>query len=78
MATKGHVKNEQLARVICQRREIDGQRFEPGTFVAIAEGRVVGVGNSFEDADAQLLNSGARLGEGMVCEVTESAVDIVR
>jgi len=78
MATNEHFENEQLARAICQRREIDGQRYEPGTFVAIAEGRVVGVGNSFEDADAQLLNSGARLGEGMVCEVTEPAIDVVR
>jgi hypothetical protein len=70
--------NEALARLICQRREIDGQRFEIGKFVAIGEGRVIGSGDSFEEADKLLADSGAEPGEGMVCEVTEPFVDVIR
>ncbi len=70
--------NERLAQEIIQRRELDGRRFEPGTFVAIAEGRVVGVARTFGDADAQLVKAGAKLGEGMVCEITDSMVDVIR
>jgi hypothetical protein len=78
MANNENSENERLALEICQRRQIDGQRVEPGTFVAIAEGRVVGIANSFEEADAYLVKTGVGLGVGMICEVAEPAVDVVR
>lgn len=70
--------NEALARTICQQREFDGLRFEVGNFVALAGGRVVGIGNSFDEADALLVAAGTALGDGMVCEVAELETDIVR
>lgn len=77
MATTNH-DNDAVARIICERRAFGGQRFEEGSFVAIADGRVIGVGKSFEKADACLATAGIESGEGMVCEVTEPVIDVIR
>ena len=78
MTPSEQLENDRLAHAVCTRREASGQRFEPGTFVAIAEGRVVGVGNSFEEADEQLGKSGVRPGEGLVCQVAAPIIDVIR
>jgi hypothetical protein len=70
--------DETLARQICERRELDGHCFAPGAFVAIAEGRVVGVGSTFDEADALLVASGRQPGEGMICEVRDEETDVIR
>jgi hypothetical protein len=78
MGSSENSENERLALEICQQRQVNGQRYEPGTFVAIAEGRVVGIGKSFEEADAFLVKTGVAAGVGMICEVAEPALDVVR
>lgn len=78
MAPSAPRDNEGLARAICERGELDGRRYEPGTFVAIAEGRVIGVGRSFEEADAHLVRLGTTTGEEVICEVATPVVDVVR
>lgn len=78
MVSKTPLDNEALARWICQNRELDGLRFAVGSFVALASGRVVGIGNSFDEADALLVAAGISPDEGMVCEVAELETDIVR
>lgn len=70
--------NEALARQICERREVAGKQVDLGTFVAIADGRVVGMGNSFEEADAHLEAAGITAGEGMICEVAVPETETVR
>jgi hypothetical protein len=78
MGSSENSENERLALEICQQRQVNGQCYEPGTFVAIAEGRVVGIGKSFEEADAILVKTGVAVGVGMICEVAEPALDVVR
>lgn len=78
MNSKASLADEVLARQICERREIAGTPVELGTFVAIANGRVVGVGASFKHADALLNAAGIDVGDGMVCEVAALEVETIR
>lgn len=78
MATAEQLDNESLARLICERREFQGQRFQQGEFVALVQGRVVGTGKTFEEVDTLLLNARTPHGEGMVIRVAEPVSDIIR
>ena len=70
--------DDELAHTICTRFEYAGQHFDEGSFVAIEGGRVLGVGSTFEDADAILRRSGIPAGDGMVCEVKLPCRTIIR
>ena len=78
MATIGQRDNETIARLICERSEYRGRRFERGSFVAIAHGDILGVGRSFEEAEAYLESAGIEPGEGVVCQVVEPVIDVIR
>ena len=78
MVSKTPLDNEALARWICENRELDGQRFAAGSFVALGGGRLIGIGNSFDEADALLDKAGISPDEGMVCEVATLETDVVR
>ncbi len=78
MATAEQIDNESVARLICERREFQGQRFQRGEFVALVQGRVIGTGKTFEEVDSLLLNAGIPHGEGMVIKVVEPITDIIR
>ena len=72
------VANDAVAQAICERREYHGQRFAVGSFVAIAGGQVLGVGDSFDAADAFFQEAGVDEGEGLVCEVADPVMDVIR
>ena len=78
MSTTNGLDNDTIAQAICERREFHGQRFTKGSFVAIAEGRVLGVGDTFDAADAFFQDAGVDEGEGMVCEVADPVMDVIR
>ena len=69
---------ETLARQICMSRELDGKPIPAGTYVAIAEGRVIGLGHSFDEADAHLAAARVEPGQGMICEVGDLETDVIR
>jgi hypothetical protein len=76
--TSGLNDNESLAQQLCEQRVWNGRRIALGDFVAIADGRVLGIGTSFDQADSYLQDAGVAAGKGMICEVTELEADIIR
>ena len=78
MATIEHIDDNTLARLICERREFQGQRFERGDFVALVNGRVIGTSKTFKEVDTLLRNAGIPHGQGMVIQVMEPIPDVVR
>lgn len=78
MATVEQLDNETIARMIWERREFQGQRFQQGEFVGLVDGRVVATGKTFEEVDTLLLKAGIPHGQGLVIQVVEPTIDIVR
>jgi hypothetical protein len=78
MIAKAPRDNDTIARQICEDQTLDGQRFACGMFVAIAEGRIIGAGRSFDEADGMLTAAGFGAGEGMICEVGKRDTDVIR
>jgi hypothetical protein len=78
MSRPAPLDNEALAHRICQDGEVDGQRLAAGSFVAIADGRVLGIGRSFDEADAHLVAAALPPGDGMICEVAPLQTDVIR
>ena len=78
MAISEQLDDTTIARLICERGEFQGQRFQRGEFVALMNGRVLGTGKTFDEVDQLLLNAGFPHGVGMVIRVEEPTVDFVR
>ena len=73
-----HEIDDALAHTICTSFEHGGRHFDEGSFVAIEGGRMLGVGSTFEEADALLQRSGIAIGEGTVCEVKPPCRVVIR
>lgn len=78
MIAKAPRDNDTIARQICEDQTLDGQRFACGMFVAIAEGRIIGAGRSFDEADALLDTAGISSADGIVCQVSAKEADVIR
>ena len=76
--SNGPMENETLARQLCEQKMWNGSSIPVGSFVAISDGRVLGIGASYELADAYLHAAGISPGEGMICEITELEADVIR
>ncbi len=70
--------DDDLARRLCERKSFNGRPLAPGDFVAVAGGRVVGVGSTFEEADAWLAASALPEGDGIVCQIGNAEADMIR
>ena len=70
--------NESAARTIREQLEYDGHTFSVGSFVALADGRVVGVCQSAEEADSILDQTGIAMEDGMIVEVRPDVMDVIR
>lgn len=78
MASTSTAENEAFAQEICARRTLDGKSLAAGAFVAIAEGRALGIAESFDEADALLSAANFEPGEGMICEIGGRETDVIR
>jgi hypothetical protein len=70
--------DQQIAQQICERFEYGGQRFGRGQFVAILDGAVVAVGQTFDEVDEALAARRVDRDRGVVIQVDEPMPDVVR
>lgn len=70
--------DQDVAREICSCLEFNGQRFRHGQYVAILDGRVIAVGDSFDEAQQALIAQAPNPYRGLICRVDEPVPDIIR
>jgi hypothetical protein len=70
--------NQTIAEQICRDFAWQGRCFARGEFVALADGRVVGVADSLDAALQALRSAEPDPQRGMVVEVTQPVVDVIR
>jgi hypothetical protein len=70
--------NQAVAEQICATGQWNGRRFRLGEFVALLDGKVVAVADDLDQALQALRKLDANPRRGMVCEVAQPVVDIIR
>jgi len=70
--------DQDVASEICSRLEFNGQRFRRGQYVAILEGKVIAVGDSFDEVQQALVAQDPNPYGGLICQVDEPVPDIIR
>jgi hypothetical protein len=70
--------DEQLADLICERREHAGRHFGEGDFVALLGGDVVAVGKPFDEVRRALAAVEADPLRGLIFRVEQPAEDVIR
>lgn len=72
------LSDQDVASEICSRLEFNGQCFRRGQYVAIFEGRVIAVGDSFDEVQQALVAQAPNPYRGLICQVDEPVPDIIR
>lgn len=70
--------NSSIAQQIRTTRQWQGRSFHVGEFVALLDGRVVAVGGSLDEALEELRRQEPDPNRGMICEVGEVVIDVIR
>lgn len=70
--------DQEIARQLCERLEYGGRLFHPGQYVAILDGKVVAVADSFEEADQSLSALEPDPRRGLVCLIEPPEPDVIR
>jgi len=70
--------NQQLADTICSRFEWNGKQFKEGECLVLLNGEVVSITDSLSDALKALRAIEPNVAKGMVLEVAEPVIDVIR
>ena len=70
--------NQEVAKEICSRLEFDGQRFRHGQYVAILGGKIITVGDSFDEVQRTLAVKEPDPHKGLICQVEKTIPDVIR
>ncbi|MFQ6044227.1 MAG: hypothetical protein ACE5PV_25515 [Candidatus Poribacteria bacterium] len=70
--------DQDAAKEICSRFEFDGQRFRQGQYVAILRGRIIAVGDSFDEVQCALSAQEPNPHKGLICQVEKPMLDVIR
>lgn len=71
-------QNRRIAESICEQFSWNGQTFCEGEFVAILDGKIVGVSDNPDDAIKALRALDPDPKHGMVVEVAHPTIDVIR
>ena len=70
--------DEEIARVICDTRELAGRRYHEGEYVAVLRGQVVAVGRSFDQVRGALSEIESDPLRGLIFRVEDTVEDVIR
>ncbi|MBM3236273.1 hypothetical protein FJZ31_08240 [Candidatus Poribacteria bacterium] len=70
--------DQDVAKEICSRLEFDGQRFRCGQYVAILMGKIIAIGDDFDEVQRALVAQEPNPHKGLICQVEEPIPDIIR
>jgi len=70
--------DQDVAREICSRLEFSGKRFQWGQYVAILRGKVIAVGDSFDEVQRALTAQEPNPHKGLICQVDKPMLDVIR
>jgi hypothetical protein len=71
-------KNQQIADQICREFQWNGRQFEAGECIALLDGEIVAVAASLDQALAKLRAIEPDRSRGMLFEVRQPVMDVIR
>jgi hypothetical protein len=71
-------KNQRVAEEICRTRQWQGQTFPQGEYVLLLDGEVFALCESLDRAMQTFNETGAEPNRGMVFEVADPVIDVIR
>ena len=71
-------RNLRVAETLCREFEWNGRRFQDGDCVALLDGEIVAVADNPDDAISSLRTIDPDPQRGMVVQVSDPAVDVIR
>ena len=78
MPAPQHVDDQAVARAICSQLEFAGQRFRRGQYVAVLQGKVLAVGETFEEVQRAMATHAPDPHRGLICLVDTPVTEVIR
>ena len=72
------LKNQQIADQICREFQWNGKSFEVGECVALLDGKIIAVADSMDQALVELRAAEPDRKRGMLFEVRQPVMDVIR